>query len=519
VLTRLSRIVAIALVALGGDIVRGQAPTGALDGVDAYVTQALAKWHIAGLAVAVVKDDSIVYRAGFGVRHAGRPERIDANTIFAIGSNTKLFTAVIGGMLVDEGRLAWDDPVTKHLPWFQLFDPWVTREITFADVLSHRSGLGQRGEMIAYGSGYDRAEVIRRQRYLVPSTSFRSEFGYSNAMVLTAGEVEGAAAGTAWDDLVTQRIFDPLGMTSSSTTIRALPTQGNVATPHTLDGENLTPLPWRNIDNVAPAGAINSSVTDMARWLRFLLADGRANGRRLLSHASLHEIESPHTPVPLTPDSLRPSMHFLAYGLGVMTNDYRGVKVMAHTGGIDGMLSDVIWVPERNLGIVVLSNTDGHNALFSAIGQWILDRYLGAPAVDWSTVSLERMGALERAQHELRVRAEAARPRDAKPTASINDIAGRYRSEMYGDLEIAAATDGSPTFTLVGGRRGRLRHWAYDAYELEWIEQGPVFTPAIVGFDIDPNGRVTGLHVDDSLFMLPGSRVWENDRFARITPR
>ncbi|MGH7129872.1 MAG: serine hydrolase domain-containing protein, partial [Planctomycetaceae bacterium] len=182
-----------------------------LRGLNAYITKAVADWGVAGLSIAIVKDDSIVYAKGFGVREAGKPEAVTPATLFAIGSNTKLFTAVAAGMMVDDGKMAWDDRATKHLPEFQLYDPYVTREIRIRDLLSHNSGLGRRGDMVWYGTDFDRAEVLRRVRYLEPNSSFRSEFGYQNIMVMAAGEAVAHAAGMGWDDVIDRRIFEPLG--------------------------------------------------------------------------------------------------------------------------------------------------------------------------------------------------------------------------------------------------------------------------------------------------------------------
>jgi CubicO group peptidase (beta-lactamase class C family) len=182
-----------------------------LQELDRYIPKALAEWNGAGVAVGIVKDDSLIYAKGFGVRAVGKPDAVDDRTVFAIGSNSKFFTAVAAGMLADDGKLSLDDKVTKHLPWFQLYDPWVTREFTLRDAMSHRSGLGRRGDGLWYGTPYSRDEIIRRVRYLAPNTSFRTEFGYQNIMFLTAGQALAAAAGTSWDDLMRDRIFQPLG--------------------------------------------------------------------------------------------------------------------------------------------------------------------------------------------------------------------------------------------------------------------------------------------------------------------
>lgn len=492
-----------------------------LAGLDAYIEAAIKDWGIAGLAVAIVKDDSVVYLRGFGVREGDRPERVDANTVFAIGSNTKLFTAVAAGMLVDAGRIGWDEPVTTYLRGFQLHDPWVTREVTLRDLLSHRTGLGeQRGNMVAFASALDRGEVLRRVRFLRPASSFRSQFAYQNLGLLAAGEAAAAAGGVSWDDLVKDRILRPLGMSATGTSVRDLAAQRNVATPHSnLDGR-LAAIPWRNIDNIGPAGSINSNATDMARWVRFLLANGRASGTQLLQPATLHEIESPQSIVRCPTDSLRPSVHFCAYGLGVLMNDYLGVKVLSHTGGIDGMLSDVVLVPERRLGIVVLTNTDGHNALFVAVARQILDAYLGAPTRDWSALLLAETRQQERALHAMEAAAEARRPRNTRPSLPLAAYGGRYANQMYGELVVEP--DGrqlvlrfEPTLT------GDLEHWAHDTYKLTWRGAGnrDVLGPTFVTFVVDPFGKATSLRLRDDVLRLPGQGAWDADEFVRVDER
>ena len=247
------------------------------------------EWHVPGLAIAIVKDDSVVYAKGFGVREVGKPERVDAHTIFAIGSNTKAFTSAAVGIMVDRKKMRWDDKVTSYLPDFQLHDPYVTREITIRDVLSHRSGLGRRGDMLWYGSSYDRDEILRRIRFLEPNSSFRSQFGYQNIMFLAAGQAMAKAAGKSWDDVIVSEIFRPLGMNESNTSTDSLRGKPDVATPHSIDGANVTPIPWRNIDNVAPAGSINSSVMDMTHWIRLQLDTGVYAGKKIVSARSLSE--------------------------------------------------------------------------------------------------------------------------------------------------------------------------------------------------------------------------------------
>lgn len=466
--------------------------------LDRYIPKALADWNGAGIAVGIVKDDSLIYAKGFGVREVGKAEPVDDRTVFAIGSNSKFFTAVAAGMLADEGKLSLDDKITKFLPWFQLYDPWVTREFTLRDAMSHRSGLGRRADALWYGTPFSRDEIIRRVRYLVPNTSFRTEFGYQNIMFLTAGQTLAAAAGKSWDDLMRERIFQPLGMTSSSTSVRELTSQSNIATPHSLDGDMARPkpIPYLDIDNVAPAGSINSNVQDMARWMRFILAGGTAGGKQLLKSTTLADITSPHTIAQrIVNDTLNPSRHFSTYGLGIGVSDLLGVKVLQHTGGIDGMLSFVGMVPERKLGIVILTNVAGRNALYAALGNRILESFLGGATRDWSAIALDQTKKGEQAAAE-RFRSQMAqRVPNTTPSHPLADYAGTYRNTMYGDATVTLE-DGVLMLRYPKAIAFKLSHFNYDTFlgtSATALAIGP--DASAVQFKLDPLGKVSAVEV------------------------
>lgn len=463
-----------------------------LAGLDQYIRKGLADWEVVGLSIAIVNDDSVVYAKGFGEREAGKPDPVTPHTLFAIGSNTKLFTAMAAGILVDAGKLKWDDPATTHLRSFQLFDPYASHEITIRDLLSHRSGLGRRADGVWYGSEYDRAEVLRRIRYLEPNSSFRSQFGYQNIMFLAAGEAIAAVAGMSWDRFMAERIFAPLGMQRSNTTIDELPAQSDVATPHAYVDEGAVVIPWRDIDNIAPAGSINSSALDMAQWLRMLLSRGSHAGRKVIEPLTLREILSPQTLTPFQPDTLFPSTHFSAYGLGIGMRDYHGVKVLSHTGGIDGMLSLVAFVPERNLGLVVLTNTSGHNNLFTALMYRVLDAYLGAPARDWSRILLTRFEAAEKQAADARRKQEAERVINTKPSLPLERYAGTYENDLYGKASVTLESG-----TLVyrfGPTVADLEHWHYETFRA--TGRSPGDTPSLLAFHLNARGEVDRLTVD-----------------------
>jgi CubicO group peptidase (beta-lactamase class C family) len=463
-----------------------------LAGLDQYVERAMKEWHVPGLAIAIVKDDSVVYAKGFGVREVGKPDRVDPHTIFAIGSNTKAFTSAAVAIMVDRKKMRWDDKVTSYLPSFQLHDPYVTREITIRDVLSHRSGLGRRGDMLWYGSAYDRDEVLRRIRFLEPNTSFRSQFGYQNIMFLAAGEAMARAAGQSWDDVIVSEIFQPLGMSESSTSTDDLRGKPDVATPHLIDGANVAPIPWRKIDNVAPAGSINSSVVDMTHWIRMQLDTGAYAGRKIISAKSLQETHSPQTIIGSPSDTLFPSNHFSLYGMGWVLQDYLGRELVWHNGGIDGMLSEVRLVPEEKLGFVILSNAEGHD-INPAISYRILDAYLGAPARDWSAIFLAQQKQGEAMQAGMEKKVEAARAKDSKPSLPLDRYVGTYADSMYG-VATVKLENGKLVLRYAPTFEGDLEHWNYDTFRASWRDKR--LGKSFVTFALDARARVTEMKVE-----------------------
>ena len=463
-----------------------------LNGLDAYVERAMKEWHVPGLAIAIVKDDSVVYARGFGLREVGKADRVDSHTIFAIGSNTKSFTSAAIAIMVDRKKMRWDDKVTAYLPDFQLYDPYVTREITIRDVLSHRSGLGRRGDMLWYGSPYDRDEVLRRVRYLKPNSSFRTEFGYQNIMFLAGGQALAAAAGKSWDDVITTEIFRPLGMTESSTSVDSLRGKADVATPHSTDAAGATPIPWRKLDNMAPAGSINSSVADMTHWIRMQLDTGAYAGKPIISARNLDETHSPQTIIASPHDSLFPSNHFSSYGFGWVLQDYLGHELVWHNGGIDGMLSEVRLVPEAKLGFVILSNADGHN-MNPAIAYRIIDAYLGAPARDWSSIFLAQQKKAEAAQAEAERKMAEGRAKDTRPSLPLERYTGTYADSMYGNATVKLENGKlvlryGPTF------EGELEHWHYDTFRALW--RNKMLGTSFVTFALDASAKVSDMDIE-----------------------
>jgi CubicO group peptidase (beta-lactamase class C family) len=487
-------LLVVTLLAVVSSEAFSQRKSDPLAGLDGYITQAMKDWNVPGLGVAVVRNDSVVYLKGFGVKELGKPDPVTPNTLFAIGSNTKSFTAAATGMLVDDGRIKWDDKVTKYLPSFQLFDPYVSREITIRDVLSHRSGLGRRGDMLWIAAQYPRAEIIRRVRFLEPNAGFRTEMGYQNIMFLTAGEAAAAAAGLTWDELITRRIFQPLGMATSTTTARDLPQRTDVAAPHGMRDSVLKPIPHRNLDNIAPAGSIYSSVAEMTRYLRFILGGGTFEGKQLLKPQTLAVIQTPHVMMPVMRDSLRPSTHFTGYALGWVVLDYKGRKIAWHNGGIDGFLSEMWTVPEEKLGIMVLSNSDNHQ-MGPGIVSRILDLHMGPAQHDWNAINLKRWGQIRTAQQAQAKRIESERKTDTRPSLALESYAGTYADSLYGELKVKLENGSLVADYGAGNFGGTLEHWQYDSFRATWRDAQ--FGKGFVTFVIDREGKAAEVRVDN----------------------
>jgi CubicO group peptidase (beta-lactamase class C family) len=461
--------------------------------IDAYVEQAMRDWEVPGVAIAIVRNDSVVFAKGYGLRELGKSDRVTANSLFAIGSTSKAFTSAALGILVDEGKLRWDDPVAKYLPGLQLFDPYVTRELTVRDLLTHRSGLS-RGDLLWHASGYDRAEVLRRVRYLKPTWSFRSNYGYQNIMFLAAGEVVASVTGKSWDDFVRERFFTPLGMERTVTSVRPLASLGDVAMPHERISGRVRSVPWLNIDNVGPAGSINSSVAEMAQWIRLQLGQGTYKGRKLLDAKTVKEMHTPQTIIRMSEEQERtfPMTKFTAYGLAWSLRDYYGRKLVGHGGGIRGMRAEVMLVPEEQLGFVVLTNS-GTN-LPVALVYRLVDTYMGTPQRDWSATLLATAKRNAERVAEERRKLEAARATGTTPSVPLDKYAGTYADSMYGAVTVTLE-NGKLVAAFGPQYIGELRHWQHDTFEAQWREE--VLGRQFITFALDPRGNVKSLEIDN----------------------
>ena len=472
-----------------------QAPVAPPPDLDAYVARVMRVFEVPGVSVAVVNNGQVVVAKGYGVRTLGEPAAADAKTLFGIASNTKVMTATALGLLVDEGKVRWDAPVVGYLPWFQMWDPYVTRELTIRDLLVHRSGLGLgAGDLLWWPpSTYNRREIANRLRFIRPATSFRSAYAYDNVLYLVAGEVIEAVSGQSWEDFVSTRILKKVGMSGSNVRHSDASGGGNIATPHAEVDGKVRPIKPFDSDNTNPAGGVNANAEDMAKWMNVLVARGALpDGTRLVSEGTWRQMTTGVTPMPIgTPlpelAALRPN--FRAYGLGLNVQDYRGRKVLMHSGGLPGYVSRVMMFPDQQLGIAVLTNQES-GAAFDAIAYRIADHYLGAPATDWLD-AYQKVSARQQASiADTDRKAAAARNASSRPSLPRSGYAGTYTDAWYGDIVIELqgeklAMRFSHTPSLVGD----LEHWQYDTFVVKWRDR-ELRADAFVTFALNPDGSI-----------------------------
>jgi CubicO group peptidase (beta-lactamase class C family) len=475
--------------------IAAQAPATLPPRLDAYVDSVMRAFEVPGLALAVVKDGKVLLARGYGVRRLGEPGPVDARTRFGIASNTKLFTATALALLVEEGKLAWDQPVIRYLPWFAMYDPFVTRELTIRDLLVHRSGLGLgAGDLLWWpASTYDRKEVARRLRYIKPATSFRSAYAYDNVLYSVAGEVIEAVSGQSWEDFVATRILAKVGMTGSDARHSDAGKGDDVAQPHARVEGMVRPVTPFASDNVNPAGGVNSSAEDMAKWVMVQLDSGRtADSARLWSPRSTRELWAIVTPLPLgepPPELAALRANFNGYALGVNVRDYRGKKMLTHTGGLPGYVSRVTMLPELRLGVVVLTNSESTTA-FTIITNRIVDHFLAAPPLDYLGIA-KRQQAVAEARLAAQAKARAAR-RDStsRPSLTLGQYAGTYADAWYGEVTIAVENGRLVMrFSHTPELTGDLEHWQYDSFLVRWRDR-ELRADAFVTFSLNPDGTI-----------------------------
>ncbi|MFB0565563.1 MAG: serine hydrolase [Candidatus Aminicenantaceae bacterium] len=478
-----------------------------LKGFPEFVEETLKEWKVPGLAISVVKDGKVIFSDGFGFRNVEAGLKVTSQTLFAIGSCTKAFTAVSMGILVDEGKLDWDEPVRKYLPSFKLKDSFATERMTPRDLVCHRSGL-PRHDWVWYNSSALREELIERLQHLEPSKDFRTVFQYQNLMFMTAGYLVGKVAGTSWEEFVKQRIIEPLGMKGGNFSVDDSQKAPDFALPYYQDKEKVVEIPFRNIDTVGPAGSINSNVTDMAKWILLNLNKGKYGEKQIISEASLKEI---HSPQMIASKSYRyDESYYSSYGMGWGITAYRGHLMLSHGGGIDGFTALVSFMPRDNIGMVILTNLSG-TPLPSIIRYNVYDRLLGLDQVDWNKRVKEQAEKSKKEAENAKKEKDKDRKLNTKPSHPLEDYAGNFENPGYGVFYIEK--EGNHLKASYNSIPYSMSHYHYDIFE---ISNKLLDSPLKVKFFTDLKGNISSLAVqleravDEIIFTrVPGESMME----------
>ncbi|MGV3541272.1 MAG: serine hydrolase [Rufibacter sp.] len=479
------------------------------DSLNTAVRQLMADFEVPAMAVAIVKGNDVVYQATFGTKTKGKQEPVDENTLFGIGSISKSITALSLGMLVDEGKITWDDKVVDYLPYFQMYAPEVTSAYTIRDLMTHKSGLKPTaGGLLWYGADLNREQVIRGMKNLPAVSEFRTAAAYQNLTFVVGGEIVAAVTGQSWDDFIKNRIFKPLGMHHTFSRYKDIVGNPNSTTPHSKDANfNVITVAHRNHDNIGPAGSIYSTVKDMAQYMKLILNKGVFNGDTLVSEKVMEEIQKPHTFFPIFAKPIH--NEFSSYAFGWWVTPQKGHKIMEHSGGVDGMVANLEMVTDLKFGIIALSNTEEPAAValtLNMVGQAIGD-------ASYKTYELARKNTRAKKKETLaenRKKVEASRVKGTKPL-ELGKYAGTFQEKMYGDIlvkqegkKLVLSFSHSPSFTA------DLSHWHYNTFELNWRD--PMVPKGFVTFNLNAKGEVTELK-----FEQPNMLDVDFTEFGQIT--
>ncbi len=460
---------------------------------DAYVEKARNEWLVPGLAVAVVKDGKVIFKKGYGVRKLGSSEPVDTQTIFACASTTKAMIATCMGMLVDEGKVNWNDPVTKYLPDFKLYDPNVTRELKIKDLFTHNSGVGN-ADFLWGIMDISSEEVLKKMEFVKPTYSLRSGFIYQNIFYLAAGKVIEKVANQPWEEFIVNRIFKPLKMTRTSPT-RATVKDANRSTPHFYFQNSIHPIEASNADKIGPAGSVNSCIDDMSLWMQCMLDSSKYEGGRLLKVNTWKEMFKPQVIVPASefyPTMQLTKPNWTTYGLGWFQHDYQGKKINYHTGSLDGEIAIHAQLPDAKLGVYVFGNFD-HAEVRHALVYKTFDLFALGGKRDWSTEFKKLYDGIKTTSDKKEKEEELKRVNNTKPSLPIESYEGLYTDSLYGTAEVKSM-NGKLNITLNNFLKATVNHWNYDTfhgdYEKAW------YGKATAQFSLSTSGEVNKLEFD-----------------------
>jgi CubicO group peptidase (beta-lactamase class C family) len=463
------------------------------DSLDFYINRALTNWRIPGAAVCIVKDNKIVLMKAYGIKELGQPAKVDINTLFMIGSNTKAFTATALAMLQAQNRLSLDDKVTKYLPQFKLDNRPAGEMVTVRDLLCHRLGLQTfQGDFTFYNTNLTRSDIIEKLGQVKATYPFRTKWGYTNSAFLTAGQIIPVVTGKPWEIYLKENIFAPLGMTNTLALTAEMPKSLNRTVPHTFVDGLLSAIPYCQIDGLAPAGGISSSVNDMSKWVLALLNDGKVGARQIIPQAAIAATREAQDIVG-TVHHLDGETNYELYGLGWFIQDYDNHRLIMHDGGVNGYLSSVTLVPDEHLGIIILTNTD-ENSLYEALRWEVMDAYFKKPFRDYSETYLTKFkakAAIEQAADK-KLRDSVALNR--LPALPVTNYTGKYVNDLYGSMVITQGMNNDLEARFEHHQRmyAHLQPLGGNRFYVTFSD--PTLGKTVFPFSVQ-NGRVTGVRV------------------------
>lgn len=464
-----------------------------LDSLDLFINKLMVDFEVTGLSLGIVQNDSIIYSKGFGLKEIGKKQKVDDHTLFGIGSISKSFTALTLGILVDEGKLSWDDRVKDYLPYFELYDPYVTENFTIRDLLTHKSGLNDvSGGTLWYHSDYSRVDIIKRLKYLKPVSGFREKTAYQNVMFVVAGEIVRQISGQPWDDFLSKRIFDKVDMNNSTSIASKREASTNIARPHIWDENfNKTAIIQEVGDNLAAAGFIYSSANDMNNYMRLLLNDGVFKNDTIVSKEVVNEIFKPQVLFQISGPPF--GNEFSSYGFGWWLTPWKGHKIIEHSGGIDGMSAQLFMVKDLNIGVVILTNVSKEPASFVLKAKLLELIFKDKSFEVYDRAKEYRKQRIENIKESISNQTRTEKTQHSLP---LKSYVGVYNDRMYGDINLSPIGDDELeiSFSHTPLFKGKLTHWHYDTFRIEWYDHR--VPDGFVTFDFNASQEIKGMTIE-----------------------
>ncbi|MTK11510.1 MAG: serine hydrolase [Clostridiaceae bacterium] len=458
-----------------------------LQGINEFCVEKMKQWKLPGMAIAVLKGEEIVLLSELGLRDMEKNLKVTKNTLFPIGSATKAFTSLAVGMLVEEGKLQWDTPIKNYIPHFEMKNRYVGEHLTIKDMLCHRSGLPRHDAIWYTNASLSRKELVDKIKNLELSKDFREVWQYNNIMYGAVGYIIEAVSGMSYEEFVEKRIFKPLGMNHSNFSVDAMKSSMDFSKPYSAKGEEVKQIPFKTLNAIGPAGAINSNLVDMIKWLRFHMNKGKINGNEIITEKNLTQMHSPQIPCQLIPWGFE-EVQFSSYGLGWFIESYRGRKHINHGGNIDGFASYVSFMPEENLGMIILTNL---NSAFNTlpIAYSIYDKILGYEDTDWDGRVKNTIDKMMKSMENINEIAATPLKETEKPLQSLEAYTGLFENSGYGALKIEK--EGENLKLIYNDLECVLKHKCNNVFVFKMIE----YYTITVTFNCDSDGNINSISI------------------------